>query len=118
MKLDVEGAELGVLSGSWRALGDGRITHIVFEDHVGADSPVARVLIAAGYRLFSLGWSVRGLHLGEDPHERLAAAYEAQSFVASREPQQVLDSCRAMGWRTLSPSFSARLRLERYRATA
>ena len=38
MKLDVEGAELGVLSGARRALGDGRITHIVFEDHVGADS--------------------------------------------------------------------------------
>ena len=118
MKLDVEGAELGVLSGARRALGDGRITHIVFEDHVGADSPVARVLVASGYRLFSLGWSVRGLHLGEDPHERLATAYEAQSFVASLDPQQVLESCRAMGWMTLSPSFSARLRLDRYRATA
>ena len=45
MKLDVEGAELGVLSGARRALGDGRITHMVFEDHVGADSPVARVLV-------------------------------------------------------------------------
>jgi FkbM family methyltransferase len=118
MKLDVEGAELGVLSGARRALGDGRITHIVFEDHVGADSPVARVLVANGYRLFSLGWSVRGLHLGEDPHERLATTYEAQSFVASLEPQQVLDSCRAMGWTTLSATFAARCGLERYRATA
>ncbi len=118
MKLDVEGAELGVLSGARRALGDGRITHIVFEDHVGADSPVARVLVANGYRLFSLGWSVRGLHLGADPHERLATAYEAQSFVASLEPQQVLDACRAPGWITLSTSFSARRGLERHRATA
>jgi FkbM family methyltransferase len=118
MKLDVEGAELGVLSGARRALGDGRITHIVFEDHVGADSPVARVLVANGYRLFSLGWSVRGLHLGEDPHERLATAYEAQSFVASLEPKQVLDGCRAQGWMTLSPSFSARRGVERRRATA
>ena len=118
MKLDVEGAELGVLSGARRALGDGRITHIVFEDHIGADSPVARVLVANGYRLFSLGWSVRGLHLGEDPHERLATAYEAQNFVASLKPQQVLDACRTSGWITLSQSFSARRGLERHRATA
>jgi FkbM family methyltransferase len=118
MKLDVEGAELGVLTGARRALGAGRITHIVFEDHVGADSPVARVLVANGYRLFSLGWSLGGLHLGEDPHERLATAYEAQSFVASLEPQQVLDAGRAMGWITLSPSFSARRGVERYPATA
>jgi FkbM family methyltransferase len=118
MKLDVEGAELGVLSGARRALGDGRITHIVFEDHVGADSPVARVLVANGYRLFSLGWSVRGLHLSDDPNQRLATAYEPQSFVASLEPQQVLDSCRAMGWTTLSQSFSSRRGLARYRATA
>jgi FkbM family methyltransferase len=118
MKLDVEGAELGVLSGARRALGHGRVTHIVFEDHVGADSPAARVLVANGYRLFSLGWSVRGLHLGEDPHERLATAYEAQSFVASLEPQQVLESCRALGWMTLSHSFSSRRGLEPYRAIA
>jgi FkbM family methyltransferase len=118
MKLDVEGAELGVLSGARGALGDGGITHIVFEDHVGADSPVARVLVANGYRLFSLGWSMRGLHLGENPRERLATGYEAQSFVASREPQQVIDACRAMGWMTLNASFSARRGLEQYRATA
>jgi hypothetical protein len=118
MKLDVEGAELGVLTGARRALGEGRITHIVFEDHVGADSNVARVLVANGYRLFSLGWSVRGLHLGENPNERLATAYEAQSFVASLEPQQVIDACRTQGWMTLSPGFSARRGLERQRATA
>jgi FkbM family methyltransferase len=118
MKLDVEGAELGVLTGARRALGDGRIRHIVFEDHVGADSAVARVLIANGYRIFSIGWSVRGLHLGEDPHERLAAAYEAPSFVASLEPQAVVSACSRQGWTTLSPSFSARRGLERHRATA
>lgn len=118
MKLDVEGAELGVLSGARCALGDGRITHIVFEDHVGADSSVARLLVANGFRLFSLGWSIRGLHLGEDPHERLATAYEAQSFVASLEPQQVVDACRAPGWLTLSPTFSLRHGLDRQRATA
>jgi FkbM family methyltransferase len=118
MKMDVEGAELGVLTGARRAVGDGRITHIVFEDHVGADSPVARLLVANGYRIFSIGWTVRGLHLGTDGHEHLATAYEAPSFIASLEPQTVIDVCRAQGWTTLSPSFSARRGLERHRATA
>jgi FkbM family methyltransferase len=118
MKLDVEGAELGVLAGAQRALGEGRITHVVFEDHVGADSAVARTLIANGYRILSVGWSVRGLRLGEDPSERLATPYEAPSFIASLEPDEVMDACRAPGWTTLRPSFSVR-RLERHvRASA
>jgi FkbM family methyltransferase len=117
MKLDVEGAELGVLAGARRALDSGRITHIVFEDHVGADSVVARTLIANGYRIFSLGWSVRGLQLGY-PHDRLARAYEAQSFVASVKPQEVIDACRDSGWMTLSPGFAARRLEGRIRASA
>lgn len=118
MKLDVEGAELGVLTGARRALGDGRVTHIVFEDHVGAESPVARMLVANGYRIFAIGWSVGGLQLGEDPHERLTTAYEAPSFVASLAPQDVIDVCRAQGWKTLSQRFSGRRRVEQPRATA
>lgn len=112
MKLDVEGAELGVLSGARRALGESRINHVVFEDHVGPDSPVARMLVANGYRIFSIGWSVRGVHLGMDPLERLAVSYEAPSFLASLDPHGVVDACRRQGWTTLSASFSARRRLE------
>jgi FkbM family methyltransferase len=118
MKLDVEGAELGVLAGARRTLGEGRIMHIVFEDHVGVESPVARLLVANGYRIFSLGWSVRGLHLGEDPNQHLASPYEAPSFIASLEPQTVIDACRAQGWTTLSASFAARRELEGQRETA
>jgi FkbM family methyltransferase len=118
MKLDVEGAELGVLAGARHALGEGRIMHIVFEDHVGAESPVTRLLVANGYRIFSLGWSVRGLHLSEDPHQHLATPYEAPSFIASLEPQAVIGACRTAGWTTLSASFSARRGLAGQRATA
>ena len=103
MKLDVEGAELGVLAGARRALGEGRITHVVFEDHVGADSAVARTLIANGYRILSVGWSVRGLRLGEDPERATGDAVRSSSFIASLEPDEVMDACRAPGWTTLSP---------------
>ena len=113
MKLDVEGAELGVLAGARHALGDGRIRHIVFEDHVGPGSPVWRLLVAHGYRLFSIGWSVFGLRLSDDPSERLTASYKAPSYIASLAPDEVLNACRAPGWSTLTASFSVRPRLER-----
>jgi FkbM family methyltransferase len=108
MKLDVEGAELGVLSGARRALGEGRIRHLVFEDHVGADSAVARLLVANGYRIFSIGWSVRGVQLGEDPRQQLTAAYEAPSFIATLDAEGVRGACRTPGWTTLSAGFGSR----------
>jgi FkbM family methyltransferase len=109
MKLDVEGAELGVLAGARHALGEGRITHLVFEDHVGPDSAVARLLVANGYRIFSIGWSVRGVQLGDDPRQQLATPYEAPSFLATLDPDGVRAVCRASGWTTLSAGFSSRL---------
>jgi FkbM family methyltransferase len=105
MKLDVEGTELAVLTGSRRALDASRIRHIVFEDHVGAGSDVTRLLAACGYRIFSIGWSVRGLQLSERPGERLATEYEAPNYVASLAPDELLRRCAALGWSTLSASF-------------
>jgi FkbM family methyltransferase len=109
MKLDVEGAELGILSGARRALDERRITHVIFEDHVGPESAVGRLLVAHGYRIFSIGWSMRGLHLGEDPHVQLAADYEAPSFIATLDADEVRSACRTPGWTTLSAGFSSRL---------
>ncbi|HLG54686.1 MAG TPA: FkbM family methyltransferase [Vicinamibacterales bacterium] len=105
MKLDVEGTELAVLTGARQALDAGRIRHIVFEDHVGAGSDVTQLLAACGYRIFSIGWSVRGLQLSERPGERLAAEYEAPNYVASLAPDDLLQRCSAPGWSTLSASF-------------
>jgi FkbM family methyltransferase len=113
MKLDVEGTELDVLAGARRALEDGRVTHLVFEDHVGLDSAVCRFLVAHGYRIFSIGWSVRGLQLGDDPHVCAAAAYEAPSFVATLQPEQVQEACRSHGWMTLRAGFSSTARRPR-----
>jgi FkbM family methyltransferase len=101
LKLDVEGFEPQALAGAARALAARRITHIVYEDHSAAESDVAPLLRAAGYRLFSLGWSMRGLRV--EPIERgaLAAPYEAPSFIATVEPEQVLARCGSKGWLAL-----------------
>jgi FkbM family methyltransferase len=111
LKLDVEGFELAVLSGASRALGAGQITHIVFEDHEGANSNAARLLESFGYELFSIGWSLRGPTLGAYVEGTLAEAYEAPSYVASREPDRVRRLCSTSGWMTLSREFPKRSRM-------
>jgi FkbM family methyltransferase len=108
LKLDVEGTEAAVLRGASCALAQRRIRHIVFEDHIGADSDVMRLLAAYGYRIFSLGWSMRGVRLSDRVSERLAAVYEAPSYVATLAAEEVFARCSTLGWLTLSAKFNRR----------
>lgn len=101
LKLDVEGSEAQVLQGARRALAKQRIRHVLFEDHDIARSEVAGALRAFGYRLFSLGWSVRGLRVQPVELGSLARSYEAPSFIATVDPQQVSVRCSPDGWRVL-----------------
>ena len=97
MKVDVEGHELSVFRGTEGSLDAGRIRHLVFEDHIGSDSPVGRLLIGHGYTLFEIGWRLGGPiigALGSGTHRR----YEAPSYLATREPQAALARCRDRGW--------------------
>jgi FkbM family methyltransferase len=109
MKLDVEGSELAVLKGAERAIASRSIPHIVFEDHVGAGSEVNRWLASHGYRIYSIGWSLRGLRLSDRPGDRLAADYEAPNYVASLEPDELMRRCSTNGWITLSSALRRRL---------
>jgi hypothetical protein len=97
----VEGFEPQVLKGSERTLAGRRIRHIVFEDHSITDSEVARILHGAGYRLFSLGWEVHGPRLEPIEVGSLATPYEAPSFVATLEPDELEARCRPRGWLAL-----------------
>lgn len=101
LKLDVEGFEPQALAGAARALAGRRIKHIVYEDHSVADSEVVRMLEAAGYRLFSLGWSMRALRVEPIEAGVLATGYEAPSFIATLEPDEVLARCEPKGWLSL-----------------
>jgi FkbM family methyltransferase len=106
MKLDVEGSELHVLRGATKALRAGRIRHIVFEDHQGPTSDVLRLLESMGYAIFAIGWSIRGLKLGPLSGRKLAADYEAPSYLATLAPDEVHGRCSKAGWLTLSARFA------------
>jgi FkbM family methyltransferase len=51
IKVDVEGHELSVFKGMERLLSDHRIRDIVYEDHVGGQSPVSEYLRSFGYEI-------------------------------------------------------------------
>jgi FkbM family methyltransferase len=106
LKLDVEGFEASVLRGAQRLLSERRLRHIVFEDHDMERSEVVRLLKASGYRLFAIGWSMRGLVLGPIERGPLAARFEAPSFVATTEPEALIARTAPRGWQVLSARFS------------
>ncbi len=108
LKLDVEGFEPQVLRGSARALTERRVRHIVFEDHAIAESETVRALREAGYRLFSLGWSMHGPDVRPIEVGSLATAYEAPSYIATLGPDEVLTRCRPKGWVVLSRRLTRR----------
>jgi FkbM family methyltransferase len=101
MKVDVEGHEEHVLRGAASLLGSHRIRHIVFEEHHGPGSPAMKMLSAAGYEIFAIGWSMRGPVLAPAADGSRASAFEAPSYLATTESRKALDVCRAAGWQTL-----------------
>lgn len=103
VKIDVEGFEAAVLRGARRALSERRIREIVFEDHEGPKSETCRLLESFGYEIFSTGWTLRGPAIQPSSQGRAAAEYEAPSFVATLQPSETLERCRATGFRVLKP---------------
>ena len=97
LKVDVEGHELCVLRGAESSLIEGRIRHIVFEDHVGPGSPVCRFLAGHGYTLFEIGWRLKGPILGQ-LGSGVRRVYEAPSYLATREPDGAFSRCSTRGW--------------------
>jgi len=103
LKLDVEGYESQVLHGARRLLDMRRITHIVFEDHAIDRSEVAPIRLDAGYRIFSLGWTMRGPLVLPFEAGSLAAQYEAPNYIATLEPEILQNRFQKMGWYALRP---------------
>jgi FkbM family methyltransferase len=101
LKLDVEGTEYAVLEGAADALKEGRLRHIIFEDHRGAHSDVMARLLNCGYAVYSIGWTLTGPVLGNREAISAHAVYEAPSYLATIAPEEVLTACVRRGWMAL-----------------
>ena len=101
VKIDVEGGELAVLEGGATALGEGRIRNVVYEGHPPARRRLAEFLGSFGYRVFGLGWNLRGLVLSGPTEAPRLPPFQPPNFLATLDPDPVLLRLRPRGWEIL-----------------
>jgi hypothetical protein len=104
-KIDVEGFESRVLEGAQNLLREKRIRHIIYEDHQTQPSALARLLQAAGYSVFSIGYNFFGPKL-EEPNGEIAVnrSWESPSFLATIEPMTAKKRAIRRGWQMFAAS--------------
>lgn len=101
LKIDVEGHELTAFAGAERALSEGRIRDVIFEELDPLPSPVSTLLESYGYELFSLAECRRGVSLGrlDAPPPR----FHAPTFLATLDSDRARHLVRPDGWRSFRP---------------
>ncbi|HTB58381.1 MAG TPA: FkbM family methyltransferase [Polyangia bacterium] len=105
LKMDIEGAELQVIRGGRRLLGEKEAPPMIFEAHELA--PVADALRPLGYQIRQLHYTLEnGLELPDaEAHiESLFAAYEAPNYFAAKD-ESVFDQVLARANSDRSPLF-------------
>lgn len=104
LKIDIEGHELAAFQGAERTLSTGKIRDIVFEDHLGVDSEVCRLLASHGYTVLCLS-KLPWRPLLCEPSEAAWAAsisYDSPNLLATREPERARARMSGLGYRCLS----------------
>jgi FkbM family methyltransferase len=102
LKVDVEGFEHAVLTGAERLLAGRCIENVIYEAHDCERSAVHALLQRAGFCIFGLGHSLRGLNLTPGagaPH--VDHTWESPSYLATLHPERVLPRLRSTGWQVL-----------------
>ncbi len=100
-KIDVEGYELEVLKGAAGSIEAGRISHIVYEDYLGASSPVHAFLRERGYETGLICWSLRGPYLADPGRGDLKRSYDSMNFLAARDFGAARAKVEEAGWKIL-----------------
>jgi len=102
LKIDVEGNELDVLTGADNLLGAGSVRHIVYEDEQTHSTHVRDCLTEAGYTIWRLEKQFKGPAITQvNANIPKGVQWEPASFLATLEPDLVLQRLQPLGWRCL-----------------
>lgn len=95
LKMDVEGHEEAVLEGAENLLDDGKVRHIIFEDHNFENSIVVEKLKKKGYNILGIEAHLSGPALSD------ASRTEGYNFIATLDENNCLSRFKSTGWRSL-----------------
>ena len=97
LKIDVEGHELSVFQGAVKAIADGRIRDIIFEEHAAYPSDVSAYLEDAGYSIFLLHKGLFGpaLHPANTPPAILP------NYLATLDVGRAMAKFKSYGYKAL-----------------
>jgi FkbM family methyltransferase len=99
LKVDVEGHELAVFEGASGILPG--VRDVFFEEHDPLPTPATDFLEAAGFTLFGLVQELRGIRFTAAADPLARPAWEAPTYLATRDPERAVRRVRARGWRSL-----------------
>lgn len=106
MKVDVEGHERAVLQGACRALSNHRIRDVVFEDFDNPPTPVAMLLQAYGYTVFSIDHTLLGPVLRSARVRAAQSSGDDPSYLATTDPTRALARLTPRRWAALGRRHS------------
>ncbi len=98
MKLDVEGHELQVLKGAKQLFQQQQIRDCVFEEHREYPTPVTTFFEDMGYKILRIQRSFFKPILLSPDSKVPRTNWEPTSFIATRNPERVIDIFKKPGW--------------------
>lgn len=101
LKIDVEGHEYSALSGAKSLLAHGKVKNIIFEDHDIERSAVVTLLNSFGYKIFSIGWDMKGLILKPLGEPNSSYVLDAPNYIATLDAANIETATRSPGWTVL-----------------
>jgi hypothetical protein len=101
MKIDVEGGEYEVLRGAETSVRTHRIRDVVFEEYNSYPTKATEFLETAGYTLFSLNVSLRGLVLSQPNAKSAMRSGYIPTYLATTDPDRAVRRLEKTGWAVL-----------------
>lgn len=101
LKMDVEGHEEAVLLGAMNLLEQKRIRDIVFEEHQDFPAPAHKLLLSAGYEIFSLHAATLRPRLRLVDKTSPFHPKEGRDYLATLNSKRALEKLKPFGWKLL-----------------